>query len=424
MTYGEILSHIYALGRFGMKPGLERISKLLESLDNPQHAFATVHVVGTNGKGSTASFLSSILSAGGYRTGLFTSPHLISFTERIRVDGQEIDEDSVVRLTQRVMAAAPPETTFFEIITALAVLYFAEQKVEVAVFEAGMGGRLDATNAMPGMLTVITPVSLDHIEYLGGTIGEIAAEKVGIGKAGAPIISARQDEAAADAIAERATEMGSRLYRSGQDFEATWVDGKLEYRGLGQSLSGLSTGITGRYQSGNAGLALAAAEVLAGEGFPLSEQALAAGLEQAKWPGRMELFPGPPRVLLDGAHNPAGAEALAEALADIPRQRLVMVVGVMGDKELSGLLAALLPLADLVLTVAPSLERALPAAQLAEYCREAGANAEAAGAVALGLARAREVAGADDLIVVCGSLFTVGEARSELLSKKFEGFRG
>ncbi|HJV65836.1 MAG TPA: folylpolyglutamate synthase/dihydrofolate synthase family protein [Geomonas sp.] len=424
MTYAEILSRIYALGRFGMKPGLERISKLLAALGNPEKAFATVHVVGTNGKGSTASFLSSILSAGGHRTGLFTSPHLTSFTERIRINGDEIDEATVVRLAERVMAAAPPESTFFEIITGLAALCFAEQGVEIAVVEAGMGGRLDATNAMQGVLTVVTQVSLDHTDYLGAGLGQIATEKAGICKPGTVLVSADQHPDAAHAIAQRASEVGAQLYLCGRDFEACWQHGKLSYRGLGLTLAGVESGLKGRYQSGNAALALAAAELLTAMGYPLSREAMIAGIGRASWPGRMEIFPGPPRVLLDGAHNPDGARALAEALGDLPRKRLLMVVGVMADKELSGLLGHLLPLADRVFAVAPALERALPAQELADFCRAAGAEAEAAGSVPDGLERARQAAADDDLVVVCGSLFTVGEARSLLVSRRFEPFRG
>jgi len=424
MTYAETLSQIYALGRFGMKPGLDRITRLLEALGNPQDAFATVHVVGTNGKGSTASVLSSVLSAGGHRTGLFTSPHLISFTERIRTDGAEISEEAVVRLAERVMGAAPEGTTFFEVITALAALHFAEQGVRVAVFEAGMGGRLDATNALNGLLCAITPVSLDHTDYLGSRIAQVALEKVGICKAGTPIVSARQLPEAAREIERHALELGSPLYLCGADFEARWREGELNYRGLHLTLDRLRPGVTGLYQSGNIACALAAAELLSSGGFPLSTRALALGVERAFWPGRMELFPGSPRLLLDGAHNPAGAAALARSLSEIPRQRLLMVVGVMGDKELSGILGPLLPLADLVFAVEPALERALPAERIASFCRERGGSALDAGSVSRGIDLARDAAQADDLILVCGSLFTVGEARSILLSRSFSPFRG
>ena len=424
MTYAETLAHIYALGRFGIKPGLERITRLLAKLGNPQNAFKAVHIVGTNGKGSTASFLCSILKSGGYRTGLFTSPHLISFTERIQVDGSEIGEADVVRFAAMVMAAAPAETTFFEIVTALAILHFAEAGVEIAVFEAGMGGRLDATNILPGVLCAIAPISLEHTDYLGTTIEDIAAEKTGICKPGAPIISARQDRDAQFIIEHQAGQLDAPLYRQGESFDAFWLNGLLNYRGVGVTLDGLSCGLYGRYQSGNAALALASAELMRAVGFPVTPQAMIAGLANARWPGRMELFPGPPRLLLDGAHNPAGATALAEALADIPRGRLFLVAGVMADKELSGILAPLLPLADRVFAVAPALERALPAGELATYCFGAGVEAMDAGSVAQGIELARNLAQDDDLILVCGSLFTVGEARSHLKSRSFEPFRG
>jgi dihydrofolate synthase / folylpolyglutamate synthase len=424
MTYAETLAHIYALGRFGMKPGLTRITRLLAALGNPQDAFAAVHVVGTNGKGSTASALSSILSAGGYRTGLFTSPHLISFTERIRSDGAEISEAAVTRLAGRVIAAAPEGTTFFELITALAALHFCEEGVQLAVFEAGMGGRLDATNALDGVLSVITPISLDHTDYLGSRIAEIAVEKTGICKPGRPVVSARQHPEAARVIERLARELGCPLYLCEDAFEAHWQGAELSYRGMGLTLDRLQPGISGHYQSGNLACALAAAELLSAAGFPLAPQALGAGVQRASWPGRMELFPGSPRLLLDGAHNPAGAAALAEALAGIPRARLLMVVGVMGDKELSGVLAPLLPLADRVFAVAPAIERALPADRLASFCRSLGAATQEAGSVGRGIAQARDVAQEGDLVLVCGSLFTVGEARGILLSRKFDPFRG
>lgn len=424
MTYAETLSHIYALGRFGIKPGLDRISRLLAALGNPQDAFKTVHIVGTNGKGSTSSFLSSMLRAGGYRTGLFTSPHLISFTERIRINDAEIEEDDVVRLAEKVMAHAPEGTTFFEIVTALAILYFAETGVEIAVFEAGMGGRSDATSVLNGIVCAIAPISLEHTDYLGKTIEDVAAEKAGICKAGAPMLSARQVPDAQFIIEHQAARLDAPLYRQGEAFDAFWLDGLLHYRGIGVTLDALSSGLLGRYQSGNAALALATAEILRVVGFPVSPQAMIAGVAKARWPGRMELFPGPPRLLLDGAHNPAGAAALADALADIPRERLFLVAGVMADKELDGILAPLLPLVDRVFAVAPALERALPAGELALHCFAAGVEAMEAGSVAEGIELARNLAQDDDLILVCGSLFTVGEARSHLKSRTFEPFRG
>ncbi|WP_298439872.1 folylpolyglutamate synthase/dihydrofolate synthase family protein [Geobacter sp.] len=424
MTYEETLAHIYALRRFGIRPGLERVSSLLARLGNPHEALRIIHVAGTNGKGSTAAFLSSILAAGGYRTGLFTSPHLISFTERFRINGAEIGQDEVLRLAQRVMAAAPEGTTFFELVTALALLHFAEKGVDAAILEAGMGGKNDATSVAAGILTVITPVALDHGEWLGATIPAIAREKGGIIKAGRPVVLSEQLPEAQEVLLARGRALGCRLCRFDADFTARWSDGGLAYRGLDRSLEGMRPGIGGRYQRVNAASALAAAELLATEGFPLTDEALRRGIADARWPGRMELFPGPPPVLLDGAHNPAGARALAEALADYPRRRLILVTGIMGDKDAEGILSPLLPLADEVVTVTPAVERGLAADRLAAFCRERGAAATDGGAVPHGLELARQRAGSDDLILVAGSLFTVGEARAALLAAPYEPFRG
>ncbi len=424
MTYRETLTYLYGLGRFGMKPGLERITATLAALGNPEKRFPVVQVAGTNGKGSTAAFLTAITTAAGLRTGFFSSPHLVDFTERFRIGATEIAPERVVELAARVRAAAPPEATFFEIVTAMAYQYYAEERVDLAVMETGMGGRWDATNAADGLLAVITPVSLDHSQYLGETVTAIAGEKAGIVKPGRPVVTARQEPAAARVIDDRCRELGSPLYREGDAFGAAWTDGGLAYQGFGTTLDGLAPGIGGRYQAGNAACALAAAELLREAGFTVTPEAMRTGIALARWPGRMELFPGPPQILLDGAHNPAGARALADSLDGCRRERLLLVIGVMGDKELAGLLDPLIPLAASVYAVTPALERSLPAAELADACRIRGAQAVSAGTVADGLALAGAAAGPGDLVVVCGSLFTVGEARAILTGKAFEPFRG
>ncbi len=424
MTYQETLAYIYGLGRFGMKPGLERITALLHALHNPHERLQTVHVAGTNGKGSTAAFLATILAEGGYRVGLFSSPHLISFTERFRINGVEISEDRVVDLASRVIAGAPPATTFFEVVTAMAFLWFAEQKVDLAVMEVGMGGRFDATNAAKGVLSLITPISIDHSQYLGSTIAEIAVEKAGIIKAGRPVVVSRQLPDVLAVIREESVRQGSPLFCYGQDFKAGWREAGLVYHGLHTGLSGLMPGIGGRYQAVNAACAMAAAEVLDSRGFPLSAEALQSGIERAVWPGRMEFVADAPRILLDCAHNPAGAEALAESLSAIPRRRLFLVVGIMGDKDAEGILAPLLPLTDEVFAVAPALERACPPDVLTALCRARGSVCTDAGTVSAGIEAARLKAEAADLILICGSLFTVGEAKGLLCGRNFEPFRG
>jgi dihydrofolate synthase / folylpolyglutamate synthase len=424
VSYREILQLIYARGRFGMRPGLERILPILERLGNPQDRVPVVHVVGTNGKGSTSAFLASILSAAGYRVGLFTSPHLISFTERIRIDGEEITEEEVSDLARRVLAVAPPEATFFEIVTSIGFLHFAQAGCDIAVVEAGMGGTHDATSVADGILSVVTPVGLDHAAYLGGSVAEIAAEKAGIVKPGRPVIVSAQPEEALAVIRERCRSIGSAPLSFGADFGAEWREGCLDYRGVSLSLDGFKPGIPGRYQRENAASALAAAEALGQLGFTLPPEALRHGAESASWAGRMEIFPGPPRVLLDGAHNPAGALALGESLSEIPRKRLLLVFGAMGDKDVRGMLEPLLNLCSRVYAVTPAVTSSLLAADIAAFCAGKGIPVTEAGTIAEGLPAAMTEGGPEDLVVVAGSLYLVGEARALLLERRFEPCRG
>jgi dihydrofolate synthase/folylpolyglutamate synthase len=424
MTYRETLAYIYGLGRFGMRPGLEKISALLKALDNPQDRINSVHIAGTNGKGSTAAFLSSIMTSAGYKVGLFTSPHLIRFTERIRVNGNEIGEDDVVRLAGPVMAAAPTGTTFFELVTAMAWLFFAEQQVDLAVMETGMGGRFDATNAASGLLSVITPISLDHCEHLGPSLAEIAFEKAGVIRPGRPLVSSPQQREVMAVIGRQCEMLAAPLYKCGEAFSGEWEEDGLSYCGLHNKLSGLTPGIAGRYQASNAFSALAAAELLGESGFNVPATALAAGIERTSWPGRMEIIGEAPRIMLDGAHNPAGAQALAESLRDVPHDALILVAGVMADKDAEEIFNPLFPLAELVYTVSPAMERAMPSERLAALCRSLGVACHDAGTVAEGLAQASNAARQGDLILVCGSLFIVGEARSILCGERFEPFRG
>lgn len=423
MDYEQTLAYLYGLGRFGIKPGLERITAILHSLGNPQETLKVVHVAGTNGKGSSASFLSSIIGAGGYRVGLFTSPHLIDFSERISINGIPVSRGEVVSLAERVIASAPSDATFFELVTAMAYLHFHREKVDIAVMEVGMGGRFDATNAASGILSIITPVSLDHCEYLGSSLSAIAFEKGGVIKPGAPVVTARQEKEAFEVIAAKSSEVGSTLYYQDRDFSAAWEGDLLTYRGLGTELHRLRPGIYGRYQDCNAAVALCAAELLSQMGLPLDEAALSRGISLAQWPGRMEIVSENPMIMLDGAHNPAGSKALAESLAALSHRRLFLMAGVMGDKDLHGILSPLLDLAHLVICVAPRLDRALPSAELERFCRGYGRPAVDAGTVAEGLDYARGRAEAGDLILVCGSLFTVGEARGHLLSRPIRHIR-
>ena len=424
MTYQEILDYIFSRGRFGIKPGLERINRLLERLGNPHSRFRAVQIAGTNGKGSTAAFLSSIMTTAGYRTGLYTSPHLVSFTERFRIDGSEISEERVAALAERVLAVAPDDATFFELVTAIAFLWFAEEEVDLAVIETGLGGRFDATNSIEGILAVITPVGLDHCEYLGDTLDVVAFEKAGIIKPGRPVVVSAQEPEAMQVIVERCHELVAPLFSLGDQFATGWSPEGMWYNGMHSSLSGVKPSLAGRFQSGNAAAAMAAAELLRDAGFTVGDDALRSGIERAVWPGRMELFPGPPQILLDGAHNEAGIRALIAALKDYPRERLILVAGFMADKKWQQLLLQLLPLAGQLVAVAPALERALETVELAAFTHCLGVDVDMAVTVADGVARACKLAGSNDLILVTGSLFTVGEARAFLTGTEARAIRG
>jgi dihydrofolate synthase/folylpolyglutamate synthase len=425
MPLGGTLERLYARRRFGIRPGLERVRFLLARLGNPEQSFRSIHVVGTNGKGSTSAFLAGILTASGLRTALFTSPHLVSFSERFRIDGREVSQQRLEPLLAAVLAAAPEEATFFEIVTCLAALYFSEEQVDMAVMEAGMGGRSDATAALPGIMTVITPISLDHCDYLGSTLELIAAEKAAVAEPDTPVIIAHQPAEVQKAIADTLQQQSSQFVWAGRDFSARWnSDGTLDYRGSHASLERLSPGIPGGYQAENAALALAAAEALATLGVDLSERALRDGISAAQWPGRMETVPGNPPLLLDGAHNRAGSLALAEALAAYRYRKLLLVIGTMADKDAGAIVSALAPLAATCYCVSPAIDRAMDDVKLAAIISDLGITSRACGSVANGIQSAQRDAESGDLILVCGSLFTVGEAKAWLAGTEFEGIRG
>ena len=442
--YRDSLEYLFGLQRFGIKLGLANITGLLRHLGNPQEKLRAVHIAGSNGKGSTAAFLSCILRRAGYRVGLYTSPHLIDFAERIQVDGIPIAEERVVRLTDRIReevgkmeksgelwpdsptpslpADFDPQKatiTFFEFTTAMAFLQFREEKVDAVVLETGMGGRLDATNVIDPLLSLITPISLEHQQYLGRTLPQIAGEKAGIIKPGRPLLTTARQPRVVALFQQRCGELGAPLFVYGRDFRGKRTGLRLmDYQGLRHRWSALSLGLAGRHQVVNASLALAAGEMLMDHGFPLEEEHFRAGLSQAKWPGRLELVGDSPRILLDGAHNPGAVRILKEALREeFPRRRLIMVLGIMADKEIPKMMAHLLPLADLLILTRPGIDRAASLETLREHASARGTSALEIADVGAALEKAMAEAGPEDLVVATGSLYTVGEARAHLIRK-------
>ena len=417
-AYTKCLNEMFGLRRFGIKLGLDTMRQMLEGLNHPESAFRTIHVAGTNGKGSVAAMLASILRRKGVRTGLYTSPHLVQFNERIVINGRPISDHQVLQAYRRVRSAARPdrEPTFFECTTAMALAEFARCNVEWAIVETGMGGRLDATNIITPALSVITNISLEHREYLGNTVGAIAYEKAGIIKSKTPVVTGVQQPTAIAQVETAARQQRAPLYRLGKDFRVRrHPKGSFTYTGIDHTWRQMSTSLAGRHQAQNAALALAACEVLTRLGMALTADQIRTGLLQTRWPGRLEVVSTRPFVLLDGAHNLKAARNLASYLADeLSQRKITLVVGILDDKPYRGMLQALVPRSHKVLVTRPKIGRGLPTETLLPVVRDMNPNVAAAADVRLALQQAMATAGPKDAVVVAGSLYVVGEAKEAL----------
>lgn len=421
MQYSDTIEYLYGLQWHGIKLGLDNPRTLLQRLGNPQDSYDTIHIAGTNGKGSTAAMLSAMLRHKGVSTGLFTSPHLLSFTERIVVDGVQITQDEVVELAGLLRSVSDGMSpTFFEIVTAMGFLHFRARGVDCAVVETGMGGRLDATNLVSPRVVVITPVGMDHKEFLGQSLGEIAGEKAGIIKPGVPVITAAQEPEVMAVIEARAADLGASLHVAGREFGAENIERDahgvvFDYHcGVG-TIKRLRIPLRGEYQALNASLAIRAFELTH---KPLDSRVVLDALSTAAWPGRIQRVADDPPVYIDGAHNAAAAEALAaELLADDMAGRMTLVLGVMSDKDASGIIRPLLPLAREVIFTSAAYGRASKAGELVGVARTLGfeGNVRETASVAQAIASATTPAtdaasGALAPVLVTGSFYTVGEA--------------
>lgn len=411
----QAIAWVFDLQKFGIKFGLSSTLDLLTRLELPFREGRYIHLAGTNGKGSVAAMLSAVLTRAGYPVGLFTSPHLVDFRERFRLRDEEISAARVLSLINQVRRvvdnAEPP--TFFEFVTVMALLYFHQEEAAPIILETGLGGRLDATNIVQPLVTVITNIGHDHHEHLGSGLLQIAAEKAGIIKPGVPLVTMARQQQVLKLFRERCRELEAPLYQGGVDFAVRGGPaGRCRYRGWQREWSGLSLNLLGRHQYGNAALALAVLELLADRGFPAPEAAIREGLKNTRWPGRLEQVTQDPRIILDGAHNPAAAQTLAQALKrSRGNGRLILVLGVMADKDVDGILARLLPLAQLVIFTQPRYFRAADTADLLQRAAAYNLPALSVPVVAQAIQKAQSLAGPHDRIVISGSLFTVGEAK-------------
>lgn len=523
MSYNEAIHYLYNLQKHGIKFGLDNITRLLSELNNPHESFLSVHVAGTNGKGSTSAIIASILQAAGLGVGLFTSPHLISFTERIRINGEEIAEDEIIRLAGEIKETVASlddfSPTFFEVVTAMALLYFKRKRIDIAVVEVGMGGRLDATNIIMPEVSVITNISHDHKEFLGNTLGEIAFEKAGIIKKGVPVVISHQEPEVIEVVRKRAGEKNADSYIYGEDFfsflKKEEISGiSFDYEsGNSFQIRDLFLPLTGEHQMQNASVAIRAVQLLTeklaprfsydaynnlyslastspapvkgGEKVtvptltakenpadyiekkvitkpspPVAEgkgdgdnklftshwlHFIREGLKNIRWPGRLEFIHENPDVVIDGAHNPAAATALSQTLKKLflgRYKRIVLVLGIMLDKDITGIMRTLLPIASEVILTAPSYDRAASPEKLADVAASLGfSNVHVSSTIEDAIDAATEKgAGLQDagcktrkdgstkidgrcsdsnstLIVITGSFYTIGEAK-EVLGQK------
>ena len=415
MNYEQAMEYIHAVQWAGHKPGLSRTCTLLAALGDPHKRLRFVHVAGTNGKGSTAAMLASCLQAAGYRVGLYTSPFINRFNERIQVNGEQITDEELVRLVETIRPAADAMAdvpTEFEIITALGMLYFARKQCDIVVLEVGLGGTLDSTNVIENPeCAVITALGMDHVRELGPTLADIAAAKAGIIKPGCPVVS-YGGVPEADAVIRRvAAEQNAPLTEV--DFHNLQIDGgdldavTFDFDGL----DGVHLPLIGSYQPRNAALAITALRVLRQQGWNIPESAIRTGLEQVSWPGRFELLRHSPAFVLDGSHNAHGMRATVQSLKDrFPGQKFVFLISIMADKDVDEMLSLLAPLAVRFVTVAAHTPRAMPAETLAQHIRHYGCTAEAAASIEAGVARAVELGGKGPVCAL-GTLYFSGDVR-------------
>ncbi len=434
MNYVESIAYLHSLTDYEQTRierytpetlDLSRVKRLLEAVGDPHTSFPALHIAGTKGKGSTAAACESCLRAAGYRTGLYTSPHLHTFRERIQVSGQAISREEVIALTEelRPLIRRIPGVTTFEAITVIGFLHFARSDVEMAVVEVGLGGRLDATNVLTPEVTVITSISRDHTYLLGETLREIAFEKAGIIKPGIPNVSAPQRAEAIKTIEQVSRDREAPLMEVGRDWD--YEPGPANFDGQYFTACRIEGGpseldgeywipLLGRHQLENVASALAALDLLRQRGFQIPVEAVHDGLRQIRWPGRMEILSRDPLVVVDCAHNPYSTRTLHQALSEwFPDRKWVLIYGASADKEIAKMLEALLPISDYTIVTRADHPRAMAPIELADVVAEVGGGAEVSVNVQKSLQRALEMMEPDNGLLATGSIFLVADVREE-----------
>ena len=424
--YSDCLKEMYSLRRFGIKLGLSTIKSILSQLNDPQKKFKSIHIAGTNGKGSVGSTIASILIQAGFKTGLYTSPHLIKFNERICINNNIITDDRVVYLHNIVKKInnVDRELTFFEYTTAMAFYEFASQKVDWAVIETGMGGRLDATNVIKPEISIITNISLEHKQYLGNTISKIAFEKAGIIKKNVPVITDTNQKSALKVIENISKNNLTNVYKLGNQIKIRCLNNSnFNYYGINKTWKDLKPILNGNHQYRNAGLALAACDLLDNKNKIFSEDIIKKGLLNVKWPGRLEIVSQNPILILDGAHNIAAIKMLCKFLKDkYSDKNITLVVGVLDDKPYKEIFRELLPVGKRLILTCPKIDRAIDVNLLYDAAKTVITDVKIIPEVSEALNYALKNSSLSDIICVTGSLYVIGEAKSELLQCKDQLF--
>ena len=449
MNYEQALSYIESIEKFGIDLGLDRMAELMRRLGNPQDKLKYVHVAGTNGKGSTVAFISNILMAAGYKTGIYISPSLDRFTKRIQVDGKEIDRDELAVLTSKVKEISESMVedglsmpTEFEQVNAIAFLYYVHEKCDFVVLEVGLGGRIDSTNVIKvPELAVIASISFDHMKYLGNTLTDIAREKAGIMKEGGDVVVYGQAPEVMDVFENVARDRGCRLFVSGapsygkavsfdlngQTFEYHFdnkaivgsKDNTLKQKEIKASITGIyKIKLLGDYQIKNASLAITAAIILRNKGYTnITDEVIKKGLLNTSWEGRFELLQDKPKIIVDGAHNPEGVSVLCSSLKRLfPDKKIIFIAGVLADKDYKKMMSSIAPIGKIFHTVTVPNSRALPAKELAQIFESLGARAVSHIDIKDALDSALREADSSDVICAFGSLYYIGIIR-ELVSE-------
>jgi dihydrofolate synthase/folylpolyglutamate synthase len=422
ISYNEAIQYLYGLQKYGIKFGLSKTANLLKAFDNPHRGQKYIHIAGSNGKGSVAAMMESVLLKSGLKVGFYSSPHLVRFTERFRINGKEAAPEKIAAIAGELIKLIRPghPPTFFEVVTAMALIYFAREKVDICIMEVGMGGRLDATNVIRPMISVITNISLEHQSFLGSRLLDIAKEKGGIIKKGVDLVTAVTQPPIIRLFESICEERKASMWRVGKDVRYRSEGSRFSYYGLSRTFKGVELGLKGRFQTRNAALSLAALELLERKGYAFSSQDIVGGLKDAKWPGRMHVVCEKPRIVLDGAHNPKAIRELAHAVeSEFIYRRLILVIGVMEDKDIGKILKGILPVADYVFYTRPEYDRSASPERLMKEGSTPGKQGKIVPELSKALDMAREMAEPTDMILVTGSLFTVGEAMTYFDPEKY-----